>query len=101
MGAQEQDLWADAEEEESDFWTRRAFHAFTVTAIVAASAASVASAGAVVELGRCSVLCALCSPGGVVQLRCAKPSECRRLLKVEPVPSASHEQAQPFFALCY
>jgi hypothetical protein len=96
MGAQEQDLWADAEEEESDFWTRRAFHAFTVTVIVAASAASVASAGAVVELSRCSVL-----PGGVVQLRCAKPSECRRLLKVEPVPSASHEQAQPFFALCY
>jgi hypothetical protein len=67
MGAQEQDLWADAEEEESDFWTRRAFHAFTVTVVVAASAASVASAGAVVELGRCSVLSGWCRAAAVRQ----------------------------------
>ena len=92
MDAQEQDLWADTDKERSDFCTRRAFHAFTVTVIVAASehrAASAASASAVVELGRC---CAL----RVVQLRYAKPSECRRLLKVEPVPTVPREQTQIF-----
>lgn len=71
MDAQEQDLWADADEEKSDFWTRRAFHAFTVTVIVAASehrAASAALASAVVELGRCC--CAL----RVVSCSCGTPS---------------------------
>jgi len=67
MDAQEQDLWADVEEEESDFWTRRAFHAFTVTVVVAASAASAASAGAVVKLGWCSVLSGWCCATAVRQ----------------------------------
>lgn len=81
-----QNLWANVEgKEESDVGTRRAFHAFTGTVNVAASAAS---AGAAVELGRC----ALCSPAVLCSCGYAKASELSSITQ----SGTMLNHAQPF-----